>query len=532
MTTLDKARGWPFVGREQELKAISSAYGSASVHAVFLTGEAGVGKTRLAREALRRLGGRGEWVAASSAAAQIPFGALVHLVPDRVPVTAGSVQLMRAIGRRVRQAAVLGVDDAHLLDEASSAVIASLAGPVFVVATVRGGEGLADCLARLLRAGTARLLEVGVLPGSAMDLLIGPDRSAAERRRLRALAAGNPLALRELLHGAAPGGLTELMAARLAGLDPLTRRVVETIACGEPVPLPVLERLAGLEAVAEAESSGLIVGERSGERAQARLAHPLLGEVARRRAPVARLRQVHRDLAQQLMATPMRRRDDVLRAALWQVEGGEIIWPGLVREGARLAAGREGTALAERLARVACEAEPGAEADRLLAEILQYQGRTDEATLLLPGTPPGGTHERVRWTITRAEGLYWTHGDLTGALRAYEAVKGHPLADGARAFLLFFAGRHAETLLVAEPVLNRFESGPETPGWSGPGRAGRRPHGPASQAAVWAAAAAIASLGFQGRLDEALAVRVDEVPPHDDLLRERLAADQQHPPAP
>ncbi|MFE0155864.1 hypothetical protein ACFWY5_52635 [Nonomuraea sp. NPDC059007] len=84
-------------------------------------------------EALHRSGGRGEWVAASSAAAQIPFGALAHLVPDHVPVAAGSVQLMRAIGRRVRQATVLGVDDTHLLDEASSTVIAGLAG-------VRGGD--------------------------------------------------------------------------------------------------------------------------------------------------------------------------------------------------------------------------------------------------------------------------------------------------------------------------------------------------------------------------------------------------------
>ena len=46
-------------------------------------------------------------------------------------------------------------------------------------------------------------------------------------------------------------------------------------------------------------------------------------------------------------------------------------------------------------------------ADRLLAEILEYQGRSAEAAALLPAAPPQELSERIRWAVTRAERLYW-----------------------------------------------------------------------------------------------------------------------------
>ena len=72
----------------------------------------------------------------------------------------------------------------------------------------------------------------------------------------------------------------------------------------------------------------------------------------------------------------------------------------VVREGAWQAIGHAGLELAERLARAARAAEPGAEADRLLAEILAYRGRGGEAvagaargTAAGPGRPRGvGDH--------------------------------------------------------------------------------------------------------------------------------------------
>jgi hypothetical protein len=66
------AVGWPFIGRETELAAIADAFDSPKAGCSVLAGGPGVGKTRLAREALRRaeaLGFVTLWVVATRASA-------------------------------------------------------------------------------------------------------------------------------------------------------------------------------------------------------------------------------------------------------------------------------------------------------------------------------------------------------------------------------------------------------------------------------------------------------------------------------
>jgi DNA-binding CsgD family transcriptional regulator len=76
---------WPLVGRRSELAMLDDALlAGARPGCVVLAGAAGVGKTRLAREALARARAAGmatEWVAATRSAASIPFGAVSHLLP-------------------------------------------------------------------------------------------------------------------------------------------------------------------------------------------------------------------------------------------------------------------------------------------------------------------------------------------------------------------------------------------------------------------------------------------------------------------
>ncbi len=75
------------MGREAELGRIAAAMdrqASPGSTGVVLAGPAGVGKTRLAWEALRQArerGARVEWVAVTEAAATIPFGPVAHLLP-------------------------------------------------------------------------------------------------------------------------------------------------------------------------------------------------------------------------------------------------------------------------------------------------------------------------------------------------------------------------------------------------------------------------------------------------------------------
>jgi replication-associated recombination protein RarA len=121
---------WPLIGRREELSIIDRALGEDQFRGLLLAGTPGVGKTRLAREALAAAEAEGcftGWAAASRAVAAIPFGAMAHLLPAagdgsshlQVLQQAGEWLAAQAGGRRV----VLGVDDAHLLDDASASLV-------------------------------------------------------------------------------------------------------------------------------------------------------------------------------------------------------------------------------------------------------------------------------------------------------------------------------------------------------------------------------------------------------------------------
>src|SRR5215218_9698456 len=378
---------WPLVGRRAELQAIERALLDPATGGVVLAGMAGVGKTRLASEALaqaRRAGRETAWVVATRAAASIPFGAVSHLLPAAERFDAQRWEALRwAADELARRAGpdrlVLGVDDAHLLDDASAALVHQLVtrSLAVVVATVRSGEPAPDSIVALWKDGLAGRVTVPALSGEAMDRLL--DRAldgqidAVTRHQLIRVAEGNPLFLRELILGGLEAGtlyrrgelwrwtgglrgatrLAELVGARLDGLGTAERTTVELAACGEPLPLAVLERLADGAAIEAAERSGLLV-EQSGRRTWVRLAHPLYGEVLRATLPVARARAVWGMLAETFGGEHLRRRDDLLRVGAWQLESGWTARPQVLLPAARQAVGRFDLELGERLARAAC----------------------------------------------------------------------------------------------------------------------------------------------------------------------------------
>ncbi|WP_067454276.1 AAA family ATPase [Actinomadura macra] len=508
---------WPFLGRDEELTVIESAFADGGAVAVVIGGPAGMGKTCLAREAVSHLAAAGcrvEWVTGTLSAASVPFGAVAHLLPERLPPDADRLGLLKAAAATVagwEGRVVIGVDDAHLLDPASAAVIGHLATRrlAFFVVTSRDGTPLPDAVSTLVRHGEAIDLELPALPSATVDRLLdhslaGP-LDGASRRRLRHIAEGNPLVLREVLRGClasdalrqhygvwrlerayrAEGQVAELIAGRLDGLDAATRLVLELVACGEPVELALLERLAGTTALSSAEESGLVAVERAGARLLVRFAHPLYGEVVRARMPAGRARDRWRRLAGAALAGPSRRRNDALRAAIWQVRGGAVTRPDVVSAGALQAVGWSEVILAESLARAARDAAPGEDADRLLAQILVYRGRGEEAAVVLPAKAASGP-VRTRTAITEAEMLYWAAGDVRAAERALDAVADEPdeeLAQGLRSWILLFDRRCAEALRVARYVL---------------AKPGANPLG-----ITWAATAGAAAAGLLGKGDEA-----------------------------
>ncbi|MFC4584926.1 helix-turn-helix transcriptional regulator [Sphaerisporangium corydalis] len=445
--------GWSLAGRETELRAVDTALAADGGGGVAMVGAAGVGKTRLAREALTRWSARGrehEWVVATRAAASIPFGALSHLLPDTMWSEGSQVALLARVGDRFTARTASGpvlavVDDAHLLDRASAALLHQLAAQRLVVplVTTRHGEPVDDAVAALCRE-SALWLRVGPLPPEAVDDLLdqalGRQIDPISRRRLHRLAAGNPLLLRELLadakengtlvrkdgvwrwRGPVPGGarVAELVAARLRALDPATRQVLETIACGEPLALAMLERLADSEDIAAAERSGMAVVERSGARVGLRLTHPLYGEVLRAGLPVARARAIWGRLAAAMAEGPRRRRDDAFHTGVWRLQSGTAGRPEELIEAAEKAIARFDLGLAERLARAARDCGAGADADWLLARILTFRGRGREAVAMLPAVPGPTSEPPAMQAVTRALILYWGLGRTREAEQALE----------------------------------------------------------------------------------------------------------------
>jgi len=515
---------WPLVGRRSELEVLSAVLEDADGGGVVLAGGAGIGKTRLAREALARAEAAGwevEWLAATRAAASIPFGAVSHLLPpaerlgdDRLDTLRRAAELLaeRSRGRPL----LLGVDDAHLLDDASAALVHQLAfrGLAVVVATVRTGEPAPDPVIALWKDGLARRLDLSELPPSAtaelLERALGGPVDGVTRKEVGRITGGNPLYLRELVLGGLESGalhqvdkvwrwrgklagatrLAELVQARLGTLDEEARDAVELVAWGEPLGVGVLERLVGKDAVQAAEDGGLLVLERSGRRVLARLAHPLYGEVLRAVLPLSRARAVAERLAAALGAGALRRRDDLLRVGAWQLEAGVASNPNLLLEAARQAVARFDHELTERLARAAVDAGGGPTAVRVLAETLEWQGRHAEAVAVMDGEPPAQGAERARWASIQAGNLYW---GLERTAEAEEVLQQAALAEeggeeavAMLAWILLFDGRLLEAVAVAGRVLDR----PQAP----------------AQALVWAATAAVPALGSLGRLSEALAV--------------------------
>jgi DNA-binding CsgD family transcriptional regulator/MoxR-like ATPase len=447
---------WPLIGRERELRAIEAALVSGTPGGVVLVGAAGVGKTRLVREALRRWSPADGWlwVAATRAAATIPFGAVSHLLP------------LEGTGPKL-----VGIDDAHLLDEASAAVLHQLAvrGLIVPVASVRTGEPVSDAVTALWKENAQRL-QVSPLPPPAMDRLLdhalGDPLDSISRERVRELVGGNPLLLRELLLDARDSGalvrragvwswrgpvphtarLAALTTSWLADLDPPATRVLETIACGEPLALSLLTRLHEAAAVEDVERRGLAVAERSGNRTAIRLAHPLYAEVVRANLPASRARAIFGQLAALLATEPRRRHEDPSTLAVWELESGAIRHPDALLAAARQAIGRFDLGLAERLVRAVRGVTRDGAADRLLARVLYLCGRHEEAAEVLPDEPRS------------AAILHCGHGRSDEALRVLDPIAGTASGQAARSWVLLLDGRPAAALEAAEAVLVMPES--------------------------------------------------------------------------
>ncbi|MGH3887001.1 MAG: LuxR C-terminal-related transcriptional regulator [Pseudonocardiaceae bacterium] len=487
-------RGWPLTGRVEELSRISELTRRRDGPAgVVLAGAAGVGKTRLARETLAAAEQRGaltRWAVATASARALPLGAFAATLgvispdPARL-VRQASAALLAGAGRA---GVVVGVDDAHLLDELSAVLVHQLVlrRAATVVLTLRTGETAPDAVTALWKDGHLPRLELQPLSQDETATLVesrlgGPVDSVAARR-LWSITRGNALYLRQLVDGELESsrlhqvagvwrwsgepelspGLVELVSARIGRLPEAQRHVVEVLAFGEPLEVSLLAELTDTLAVEQVEARGLVEVYPDERRLQARLVHPLFGEVQRAQIGTLHARRLRGQIACALGATGERGADDTLRRAVLTLDSDLPPDPVLLTDAAGRATELGDLPLAVQVARAAVAAGGGFKPRLLLGHALGWSGRGIEADTELAelGALARTDSQRAQAAISRVASLAFTLGRPTEAEMVLDAAANAISDDaaaqelaGMRSVLDAFLGRTVQAAQTAAGVL-------------------------------------------------------------------------------
>jgi DNA-binding CsgD family transcriptional regulator len=485
---------WPLTGRQEDLDAVVTAL-EQGCPALFIVGEAGTGKTRLAREALARMRAEG-WSVAGATATEpshaTPLSALAHLVPpgaEHTPATLFEATRASIAEDTDGQPLVLHVDDAHHLDPISANLLVSLAesGTIRPVLTVRSGMSVPDGIAALRNGHETQVITLGVLDVMAADALLhrvlGGPLDGQSQARLMELSQGNPLYLRELVIAAVTSGalvdaggvwrltaplpageaLREKLLERMAALSDHERDALELLAVGEPVGLGLLETMIDAEVLEALEDRGLIRVEQDRRRQTVALAHPLYGETLRSAMGRVRRRRLLRRHVDALEAVGARRRDDAARLVRFQIDAGIAPDIDVVMRSARLARHHQDWTATAELSRAALDAGH-ADAVSLVVEAHYAMGEFDEADALVAKAlaDPAALSEDAVVSLhrDRASSLFFAHGDANRSVDELERVAAtvvdpelRELVHLTRAAMLQWSGRMAEAAEVAEPIL-------------------------------------------------------------------------------
>jgi DNA-binding CsgD family transcriptional regulator len=425
--------------------AIQAAILASDVSGIVVYGAAGVGKSRIAREALSAAASRGcegRVVVGTSSARTIPLGAFTAWAQSGVT---DSVQLLRGVIESLTTAssgatAVVCVDDVHLLDDLSIFVVHQIVqrGEAKVILTIRDGEPIPTAVQEIWKVGRFDRLDLQPLSleettALVTAILAGPvDPGAAQR--LWKLTRGNVLYLRNIVEQEVadgrivqrdgyfrwigdvimPPGLVELIESRMGNLPAPVSDVIDALAVGEPIELAALRRIAGPAAVEEADTRGIITLQTVDGGVEVLVAHPLYGEVRRRRAAPTRLRRLRGLVAAELAAADDR--DDiqvVVRRATLSLDSDLTLDADLLVRAAQGAVWLADLSLADRLAEAAVRAGAGPEPNFVRAHVLSWLGRGEEADAVLAAIDADHLTdgERARFAFLRASNMLWALGD-------------------------------------------------------------------------------------------------------------------------
>jgi DNA-binding SARP family transcriptional activator len=322
----------PLVGRKREREQLERAIASPD-KVVLISGEPGIGKSRLLADMcaqMRARGGRALYGRAFAAEMIRPYGIWIDALAelgslsgdnsDRSRLFEGVVETLR---KASRGGVVIALDDLQWLDEASAALLHYVARalrgePILIALGARTGELEANAAAaRVIHelGRDQRLLQLSLEPLTAEETRTLTERVAtpAEIDRIVTESGGNPLFAIELARSSTSGGplpetLEQVLSDRLAQLDLRARELVPwAAALGRHFDVEILGRATGMpsgEMMAALETlERCAIFRATGSASGYDFSHDLIRHAAYQKLSGPRKWLVHRQIAQALQAT-------------------------------------------------------------------------------------------------------------------------------------------------------------------------------------------------------------------------------------
>lgn len=453
---------WPFTGRAEELaQLVTGLTGSDGCAGFVVAGDAGVGKSRLVQEVLATLPPKcaPRWVVATRSGRVLPLGAFSEWTRG-----AGSdpASLVRSVIEGLTESPddkrpVVGVDDAHLLDDLSAFVVHQLVHRDLakVIVTLRNREPAPDAITALWKDCYLERVDLPALTpaesGQLLSRVLKGPLDPTTAHRLWNLTRGNVLFLRHLVdqelahhHLKSENGLwswtgdalgftelTELVMSQMGALSEPIADVVDLLTAAGPLDCDLLAEIAGWSAVDEAQARGLVTLEHDANRALARLTHPLYGEVRRSKVSGMRARRLRGRVVRAMSDAEMRDSHDVIRRAVLLLESDMPPDGTLFTQAAGAAMGLLNPVLAERFAGAARRADPTFEATYLHAFALHLIGQAPEAERILANASGKRftAGERAVLAMFRAANLFWVLGLTNRAIQVLDDAQRQIPAD-------------------------------------------------------------------------------------------------------
>lgn len=402
-----------------------------------LIGPAGVGKTTLARSAADRLGAefpRVDWLFATASRQTVPFAAFEPLWD--VPETGTSTTVLRAALESLGDGRLLVVDDAHLLDPMSAALICQLAlsrsARLLITATLGDAPVPAE-IAALWRDGLVARIDLKP-PGHDDARLMTQIKEFAE------------------------------------ALPAPAHRILELLTVSDPLSRADAEALTDLDAVEAALRSGAVVVEGD----ELRPAHPLFLDAIRDALGGPDLRRLRTTMVAQIS------RGSVgvvgrLRLAALALDSDRLLPVPDTCAAASDALRLGDLELSERLGRAALGKTPDLGARLTVGYSLAWQGRGREADAVLAEIDPAALteDELMAWALPTAANQFWMLSEperATAFLRATRSKVTSPAArvtlDALSATFTMNAGSLGKATELADAVLASPDADDTAVGWA------------------------------------------------------------------